>query len=673
MEGKCISCQTLVLQPTQSSAFSKSTMYAVHSVEKLYLRIRIETCDGNPFMHRLVFPQTFQKQLLSVSKDPKVERTVRSEECCNEHVPQGVSEHSTGVASESTPVQQGQVTGQASLPSSVASLENKAKLQVSMDQGSRLDFSSMMPGLHSLRVVENQDKTKSDAMPEYICELQEPLTNARAESTQEKGTMSLCDNDGISPDTVLEIFAQDKSSILKDTLSLKVDENPLRGILCGMLQEPGKRTPTQNQPTPVHYSSENVTPLQPSPKLQQEACMVSDLVGNIAHTNSSLGPEHPSSPIESPPQLNDCMNQETRTQSQTEMFRNSQVFNYPSPSSVKSYPTINPCYIKTTTRQLSSPTYLSSNSPLHCSNFQCPQEEVSGLLPDPIIQDKFRADKRKKDKLVSNICGLHKCSLMDLPVEKPADHKRQKMSLDLLEYAGVGTKKKHFPMVPSVLPNILTDGALQDKLLPHEDSTQIEADERCCSRIRAMGLLFPFSDCLREQCSPVKERVAATVCHGQPNTLAPIGQARHSLECLQRRSCGRIHTVCPEKPTQQKQLELKYTEADCQAVKKQYEDKLKEAQEKYESKCAQLTAEYSKGLKTLELTVQDLRRQIKQLKMQSMPVVTVQATRELGTRGETTQSSDLWDAKTLNVQCEFSIFIEVKSIHVYGIPVHKEP
>ncbi|XP_078505411.1 uncharacterized protein LOC144763565 isoform X2 [Lissotriton helveticus] len=684
-------------------------MHAVHSVEKLYLRIRIETCDGNPFMHRLVFPQTLQKQTPIVSI---AEGTVSSErsdvedvpqvvieqsyvedvpqvvieqsyvedvpqvvieqsyvedvpqgvseqsyiehvpQCVREqiyiehvpqgvreqsyieHVPQSVSEQSKGTSSISTPVQQGQVTGQVSLSSSAVSLESRAKLQVSLDRGSRLDYNSTIPGLHTLQAVKNQDETKkSDAMPEYSCELQEAVTSARAEHTGGRDMMSLYNNDGISPDPVLELFAQGKNSILKDsnvyTLPLQDCESPLQDVCCGMLLEPSKKTRTDSLPIPVHYSSEPISPLPPSPKLQ-ECYMVSDLVHKAAHNSSPLGPQHSNSPIDRTTPLNDCKNQET--QSQSEMVHNSQVFNYPSPRSVKSYPTINPCYIKTTTRQLSSPTYASSCSPMPGTNFQHPQEEAVGSLPDPGIQSKCRADKRKKNHIVNSMCGLRKSSSMDLPVEKPSDQKRQKKwSSDLLECTGLGTKslsitrKKHFPMVPSVFPNLFTDAALQEKLLTQQDSTESEADETFCSPIRA---------------------------HSQTDPLAPIGQATNPLECLERRSCERIPPEGPEKPTQQEPLELKYTEADLEAVEKQYEEKLKQAQESYEWKHARLKAEYSKRLKTMGHTIQNLRRQIKQLKVQSVPLVSVQATRQLETQGERTQSSDLWDANILSFDCD---------------------
>ncbi|XP_030052246.1 formin-2 [Microcaecilia unicolor] len=296
------------------------------------------------------------------------------------------------------------------------------------------------------------------------------------------------------------------------------------------------------------------------------------------------------------------------------------LFKYPcssSPIAVKPYPLINPCYIKTTTRQLSSPNHSPSGSPSQSP--RCPRRQGT----------EQRLDKVVKKQNTSNLVGsLSRSADWTAELESLKSKSLKKGgSADLEEYSGPKEKveseslpslsrKSSGVQVSGSFPNVFTGRTLLEKLFNQEESAPAEEAEKLCSRIIAMGLLLPFSDCFREQCSQSAPQITSTFNQDQLYTWAAVNQPTHSLDYLEGRFPGRIQTIWPpSKPLGQEQLDPAYTEAEHQVViqelEKQHKEDIPQMQDEYE--------EHTNLIQQLEQTIEDLRMKISELEKQYVP------------------------------------------------------
>ncbi|XP_030802114.1 formin-2 isoform X3 [Camarhynchus parvulus] len=166
---------------------------------------------------------------------------------------------------------------------------------------------------------------------------------------------------------------------------------------------------------------------------------------------------------------------------------------------------INPCYIKTTTRQLSSPNHSPSPSPSQSPLFTRRQES---------FHKKEKVSVRKKRS--ASLAGLFSRSA-DW-TEEVSSHKSEitekVSSADYLEHKGFREKiqTERVPLTHSrkssgvqasteTFPNVFSGRTLLEKLFSQQENAPQEEAEKLCSRIIAMGLLLPFTDCFREPCN----------------------------------------------------------------------------------------------------------------------------------------------------------------------------
>ncbi|KAM7336564.1 hypothetical protein ACRRTK_005057 [Alexandromys fortis] len=181
----------------------------------------------------------------------------------------------------------------------------------------------------------------------------------------------------------------------------------------------------------------------------------------------------------------------------------------PSPRCFKPYPLITPCYIKTTTRQLSSPNHSPSQSPNQSPRIKKRPEPSVSRSPRTALASV--AAPAKKHRLEGSLTGGLSRSAdwtEELGVRMPGAGG----SVHLLgrgataDESGGGS-----PVLTAKAPgaaatadgfqNVFTGRTLLEKLFSQQENGPPEEAEKFCSRIIAMGLLLPFSDCFREPCN----------------------------------------------------------------------------------------------------------------------------------------------------------------------------
>ncbi|KAG6931357.1 formin 2, partial [Chelydra serpentina] len=231
---------------------------------------------------------------------------------------------------------------------------------------------------------------------------------------------------------------------------------------------------------------------------------------------------------------------------------------------------INPCYIKTTTRQLSSPNQSPSLSPSQSPLFKRRRESFHRKEKESI----------KKQRSVS-LAGYFSRSA-DW-TEELSDHKgeisKKVGSADYLEYrrSRERLQKEGEPLTHSrkssgvqastdTFPNVFTGRTLLEKLFSQQENAPQEEAEKLCSRIIAMGLLLPFSDCFREPCNQSVQQSTPTFDQDQLYTWAAVSQPTHSSDYIEGRLPRRIPSVWPPPKPPDEEQKLKHMEAEFEAA-----------------------------------------------------------------------------------------------------------
>ncbi|XP_050980863.1 formin-2 isoform X2 [Labeo rohita] len=291
-------------------------------------------------------------------------------------------------------------------------------------------------------------------------------------------------------------------------------------------------------------------------------------------------------------------------------------------SAVKPYPPISTSYIKTTTRQLSSPSCSPVPSPSHSPLFTRRGRDA-------------RAERRRVKRQRSySITG---------PISRSADWTEELRTLppksagsaDYLEYGGSeGTLRTGGAALTATqrasatqsstcsFQEVFTGRTLLERFFQQQDSDEPEEAEKLCSRILAMGLLLPFSDCFRETYGS-SGQITPKFDHDQLYTWAAVSQPPPSLEHLEGRLPGHLKNLWP--PTRpgaedQDRTLPKYSEDEHQAVvsdlKKQQEKEIWHIQEESVLKTVRLKQEHVCVIEQLEQTIEDLRSKIAELEKQ---------------------------------------------------------
>uniref|UniRef100_A0A8C0V6V1 Formin 2 n=1 Tax=Cyanistes caeruleus TaxID=156563 RepID=A0A8C0V6V1_CYACU len=288
---------------------------------------------------------------------------------------------------------------------------------------------------------------------------------------------------------------------------------------------------------------------------------------------------------------------------------------------------INPCYIKTTTRQLSSPNHSPSPSPSQSPLFTRRQES---------FHKKEKVSVRKKRS--ASLAGLFSRSA-DW-TEEVSNHKSEVTekvsSADYLEHKGFREKfqTERVPLTHSrkssgvqasteTFPNVFSGRTLLEKLFSQQENAPQEEAEKLCSRIIAMGLLLPFTDCFREPCNQSAKQSTPTFDQDQLYTWAAVSQPTHSTDYIEGSFPRRIPSAWPPPKPPDEEQRLKISEEELKSTvpetEKQYAGGVQREQEDFEVK----SEERASVIQQLEQTIEDLRTKIAELEKQ-FPAAEVQ-------------------------------------------------
>ncbi|XP_056672058.1 formin-2 isoform X2 [Monodelphis domestica] len=295
----------------------------------------------------------------------------------------------------------------------------------------------------------------------------------------------------------------------------------------------------------------------------------------------------------------------------------------PSPRCFKPYPLINPCYIKTTTRQLSSPNHSPSQSPSQSPRIKRRLEPSLSRGQRATLVSTAAQVKKHKTSGSSLVGGLSRSA--DWTEEVEQREPRVGGSADLLQYgtAQEGTdgtpptlsrKSSGVPAANDVFQNVFTGRTLLEKLFSQQENAPPEEAEKFCSRIIAMGLLLPFSDCFREQCNQSVQQSSAPFDQDQLYTWAAVSQPTHSLDYTEEQFPRRIPPVWPPAKASDEEHGPKDTETEFQATISETPKQCADAvqQETFDMK----SEEHANVIQQLEQTIENLRTKIAELEKQ---------------------------------------------------------
>ncbi|TRY98789.1 hypothetical protein DNTS_014440 [Danionella cerebrum] len=194
---------------------------------------------------------------------------------------------------------------------------------------------------------------------------------------------------------------------------------------------------------------------------------------------------------------------------------------------VKPYPTIQTSYVKTTTRQLTSPFNTPSPSPM------CPRKGSSdfGSGQGSHRARSWRA-RRQRSCSIAGPVGCHEewCEALHGQTEHIDG-----------DFVTTGSREEQ-----SAFSNVFSGRSLLERCFLQWSCTQDEGApeevERFCSRILDLGILQPFSDYIREPFTGSDVTDKPTFDKDQLYTWAPMGE--HEV-----RTPGRLQTMWPPTPT----------------------------------------------------------------------------------------------------------------------------
>ncbi|KAM9462491.1 formin-2 [Clarias gariepinus] len=300
---------------------------------------------------------------------------------------------------------------------------------------------------------------------------------------------------------------------------------------------------------------------------------------------------------------------------------------------VKPYPPIHPSYIKTTTRQLSSPVPSPVPSPSHSPHCARRSRDAPPTA-HTIAAARRRPKKRQRSYSITG------------PISRSADWTEELRPLpsktgseDFLEYGGsegtlrtgettheAGRRASAGQASTCGFQDVFTGRTLLERFFQQQEKSECEEEaEKLCSRILAMGLLLPFGDCFGEQFGGSTTHVTPQFSQDQLYTWAPVSQPPLSLEHFEGRLPGHITSLWHQpRPGTEDRPGLKYSEAEHQAIvlglKKQQQEEIQEIQEESVLNTVRLKQEHVTVIQQLEQTIEDLRSKIAELERQQHPL-----------------------------------------------------
>ncbi|XP_077594455.1 formin-2 isoform X2 [Stigmatopora nigra] len=288
-----------------------------------------------------------------------------------------------------------------------------------------------------------------------------------------------------------------------------------------------------------------------------------------------------------------------------------------SPSSpvVKPYPPIFPSYIKTTTRQLSSsghsPAWSPSHSPMSTRrafhNFQRIMGGDQQLLPRQSYKPNARRLSRSADWTEE--------------LEKKMRCKQSNDDAGNLDcrYRGGGsqpicdTRRSSCGQIATCsLQDFFTGRTLLEKLFLQQQEEEPEEAERLCSKILAMGLLLPFTDCFKQQLGATNMTSTRSPKFNQDQlyTWAAVTQPAITLDPLDQKQ---KHHLKHYKPCgESTEVKAPYSE-HLNLDLKQQPNENQHFQEEVMLKTVKLKEKQVNVIQQLEQTIEDLRTKIAEL------------------------------------------------------------
>ncbi|KAM9017863.1 formin-2 isoform 2-T2 [Ara ararauna] len=288
---------------------------------------------------------------------------------------------------------------------------------------------------------------------------------------------------------------------------------------------------------------------------------------------------------------------------------------------------INPCYIKTTTRQLSSPNHSPSPSPSQ-SPLSTRRQESFQKAEKVSIKKQRSASlaglfSRSADwtEEVSN----HKCEISQTVGSAGyLEHKgfREKFQTERVPLTH-SRKSSGVQASTETFPNVFSGRTLLEKLFSQQENAPQEEAEKLCSRIIAMGLLLPFTDCFREPCNQSAQQSTPTFDQDQLYTWAAVSQPTHSSDYIEGSFPRRIPSVWPPPKPPDEEQKISIAEEELKSagleIEKQCVDGVQLVQDDFDVK----SEERASVIQQLEQTIVDLRTKIAELEKQ-FPAAEVQ-------------------------------------------------
>ncbi|XP_070590123.1 formin-2 isoform X2 [Erythrolamprus reginae] len=292
----------------------------------------------------------------------------------------------------------------------------------------------------------------------------------------------------------------------------------------------------------------------------------------------------------------------------------------PTSKCFKPYPFINPCYIKTTTRQLSSPNHSPCLSPSQSPLFKRRREPSQ-------LKEKAPSKKQRSTSLAG---AFSRSADWTREVsDQPSEIAQKSGSADFLEYrqARDGIQGERVPlnhlrkisgMSPSAdaFPNVFRGRTLLEKLSSQQENAPQEEAEKLCSWIIAMGLLLPFSDCFREPSGQNAQQSAPAFDQDQLYTWAAVNQPTHSSDYTEGRFPRRTPSVWPAPKPPDEEQKVNHIEKEPEAAAEATETDDTEIVQQLQGNVTMKSEMRANEIQRLEQTIQDLKTKIAELEKQ---------------------------------------------------------
>ncbi|XP_054568986.1 formin-2 isoform X1 [Eptesicus fuscus] len=302
----------------------------------------------------------------------------------------------------------------------------------------------------------------------------------------------------------------------------------------------------------------------------------------------------------------------------------------PSPRSCKPYPPVTPSYVRTTTRQLSSPSHSPSESPTQSPRIQRRLEAPLSRGPRAACAPAAApARTHGADGGLSG--GLSRSAdwTEELGARAPppgpggSAHLPERTAAD----GGAPPPARGPPAsgaqaAADGFQNVFTGRTLLEKLFSQQENGPPEEAEKFCSRIIAMGLLLPFSDCFREPCHQNAPTSSAPFDQDQLYTWAAVSQPTHSLDYMEGRFPRRAPSAWspPDAPDEEPRPQDAEPESQPAVL-----ETLKNCSDAVQQEVTHLGSEgQATVIQQLEQTIEDLRTKIAELEKQ-YPAMDVEA------------------------------------------------